>query len=170
MLFRSGGKPPAHTGQRGNGGLTYPKPQKPQQRDRMRAQAPAQLAGLCRRLHSRFLRSISLFFPSLLFPFVSLLYRLSSFRVAIVSYRSCRRGRNRCARERALMTAEGTIRGASVNHEEPRAAREGGERRVGGRIVGGSDRGQVQGYESSNINVVYATDWDGNYILVRTGI
>lgn len=41
------------------------------------------------------------------------------------------------------MTAEGTIRGASVNHEEPRAAREGGERVwVAESWAAASDRGR----------------------------
>lgn len=80
--------------------------------------------------------SIASYLPSFLsvlsslvsFPFLPLRFFYLKFAivpystvvVVVVVIKSLRADR--------LMTAEGTIRGASVNHEEPRAAREGGER------------------------------------------
>lgn len=66
-----------HMGRRGGGRSrwereerrTYPEPQKPQQRNRVRAQAPAKLSRLIRRLH-------------LSFPFLSFLPILSPFSVS----------------------------------------------------------------------------------------
>ena len=60
------------------------------------------------------------FVPLLYFNFNFAIVPYSTVVVVVVVIKSLRADR--------LMTAEGTIRGASVNHEEPRAAREGGER------------------------------------------
>jgi DNA-directed RNA polymerase subunit RPC12/RpoP len=96
-------------------GRTYPKPQKPQQRNRMRAQAPAKLPRLCRRLHSflLFLSIVASFFlPSSYSPSSRFSISNSQSYHRIVSYRILRCGKS--LRVRELMTAEVTIRGASV--------------------------------------------------------
>lgn len=109
----------------------------------MRAQPPAQLSRRVRRLHG-FLSSFLPFYRSSLVysPFVPLLY--FNFNFAIVPYSTVVVvvvGKI-VAREERWMTAEGTIRGASVNHEEPRAAREGGERVWVAESLTASDRGR----------------------------
>lgn len=112
----------------------------------MRAQPPAQLSRRVRRLHSflsSFLSALSslVSFPFLLssciFPFASSRFFYSEFEFAIVVVVG-----KIVAREERWMTAEGTIRGASVNHEEPRAAREGGERVWVAESLTASDRGR----------------------------